>query len=216
MSEATRICEYCKQPINVEYYNDTFVIHGTRFAHVDCFIKYKISLKRNALTFEEAEEEVKNLKEFTKQNLSSRTIIRKLTDFIMETYDFISIPSAFYTKLNTIINGTHPKVTRPVPAEDLLDMWQRKVNYLNKLHLRLEDKGKDIKDISRVYYDMAVLLGQYNSYLDWKHSQEEEKQKLKQSIKDQIEKNNCQVIKNKNIEIKQNTKFDIVDILDEI
>ena len=59
---------------------------------------------------------------------------QKITDWIFENYDVIIIPKYFYIKLDNIFHGTLKNMSRPIPAADLLDMWKRKMNYLNEIN----------------------------------------------------------------------------------
>lgn len=177
----TRLCVFCKEPIYIESDDNTYVydkefLHG--YAHKHCFIDKKTSLKRNKWTVEECNEWLDAAAHKTK----ARVTQRYLTDWIFKTYDISFLPPYFYTKLSSIIDGSNEKVSRPIPVGDILDMWQRKIDYLDKVAATNKDKGKLIEGASRVNYDLSILLSKYDSYLAWKEATEAENKKVVQSI----------------------------------
>lgn len=177
----TRLCVFCKEPIHIEAEDNTYVydkdmLHG--YAHKRCFIEKKTSQKRNKWTMEQCNDWLEAVGQKTKSKITQRY----LTDWIFKTYDISFLPPYFYNKLASIIDGSNEKVSRPIPVEDILDMWQRKIEYLNKVAARNKDKGKLIEGASRVNYDLSILLSKYDSYLAWKESAEAENKKVLQSI----------------------------------
>lgn len=100
-----------------------------------------------------------------------KVTMKQVTDFIFEQYDITFLPKHFYMQLAKIPKGEYKGLNQSIPFEDLLDMWQRKMPYLQKVYHKNCDKGKKMDGIGRIMYDLAILLGKYDSYLEWKSSQ---------------------------------------------
>ncbi len=47
--------------------------------------------------------------------------------------------------LDKVYKGTYKNLTKPVPVDDLWDMWQRKMPYLLKVYDRNKRMGKTIE-----------------------------------------------------------------------
>lgn len=78
-------------------------------------------------------------------------------------------------QLAKIPKGNYKGQGKPIPFEDLLDMWERKMPYLTRTYQKNCDKGKRIDGIARVMYDLAILMSKYDSYLEWKSMNETQK-----------------------------------------
>ena len=118
--------------------------------------------------------------------LEPRLLEDKVYRFILDNYNYIgSVPAYVFTKLKSIYKGTYRGLAKPIPPSDLLDMWKRQMKYLKKNRTFLIQKGTMDKDnpTHQVNYDLAVLVGKYDSYLRWK-----EKQKLNEVDKKNNEK----------------------------
>ena len=115
----------------------------------------------------------------------------------------------------SVYKGTYKNLNRPVPPEDLLDMWQQKKKYLLRQAENNRKKGKDINGISLVYYDLAILLGKYDAYLKWK-----EQQKLAQADAEEQRVKNIEFVGYRDVlpqrQKKENNTIDISSMLDEI
>lgn len=149
-----------------------------------------------------------------KQTKSQERSIRlQLSDFIYKEYSVSFLPKHFFINLDKVYKGTYKNLTKPVPVEDLLDMWQQKIDYLNKVAEQNRHKGKKIEGMARINYDLAILLSKYDSYCEWKARKDAEKQDLKQSMTSQTIKITNQIIP-KSVAI--NNDSDISSIIDEI
>lgn len=100
---------------------------------------------------------------------------KQVTDFIFQQYDISFLPKHFYMQLAKIPKGTYKGQGKPIPFDDLLDMWERKMPYLNKTYQKNCDKGKRMDGIARVMYDLAILMSRYDKYLEWKTMNETNK-----------------------------------------
>ena len=148
------------------------------------------------------------------QDKKTEHIRLQFTDWLYRTYEVSFLPKYFFINLDKVYKGTYKNLNKPVPVEDLWDMWQRKMPYLLKVYDKNKRSGKDMNGISRINYDMAIILSKYDSYLEWREQQ-------KQAQMEEIAKKGTHIdynkVPNNNINT-QNTddKIDIDSILDEI
>lgn len=103
---------------------------------------------------------------------------RTVTDWIFQNYEITLLPKYFYMNLSKIAKGKYKGLAKPVPWADLLDMWQRKWSYLEKVHIKNEQQGKRLEGMARINYDLAIVLSKYDSYLAWKAECEAEQKKI--------------------------------------
>lgn len=138
-----------------------------------------------------------------------------LYKFIVNTYELSVVPPSIFHKLAAIYSGTYKGMTVKITPNELLDMWKRKLNYLNRIYDKKVSTGNTFEKAGRVNYDLSVLISKYDSYLEWKEQQE-----ILERDNNEIHK---KILKNVNLQniSKQNSKKnikseDIDDLLDEI
>lgn len=148
-----------------------------------------------------------------KTKAKERDIRLQLSDFIYKEYNVSFLPKHFFINLDKVYKGTYKNLTKPVSVEDLFDMWQQKMNYLNKVAEQNRQKGKNIEGMARINYDLAILLSKYDSYCEWKTRKEAEKQELKQSMTSQTVKITNRIVPKSAV---INNDSDISSIIDEI
>ncbi len=135
----------------------------------------------------------------------------QFTDWLYRQYEVSFLPKYFFMNLDKVYKGTYKNLTKPVPVDDLWDMWQRKMPYLLKVYDKNKRSGKIMEGVSRINYDLAIVLSKYDSYLAWKDQQ---MQALAQN-----ESNTSQSIDYKKMAsspIRKNSEIDINEIIDEI
>lgn len=144
-----------------------------------------------------------------------KTAASELYDFISDMYSLTYLPKYFFSFMASVYKGTYKNLNRPVPPEDLLDMWKQKKKYLLRQAENNRKKGKDINGISLVYYDLAILLGKYDAYLKWK-----EQQKLAQADAEEQRVKNIEFVGYRDVlsqrQKKEDNTIDISSMLDEI
>lgn len=231
MKEVKKKCFCCKKDIVVHNIDDELIYYDKHYMHVNCFLNWcnekKTPKRKNALlnieTYkQEAYKEIKSL--FDSKNISENKIfqfnqqatyeIKKWFDgsdlctFIKQAYDIKIVP---WQKIKKVIDGDDKN--DGIPIEDLLDMWDRKLDWLNSIAEKKKIKTSMTSE-QRVLYDLAVLRNKYDSYLKWK-----EKQKILE-IENKNEK--VQILVTKDIiNTKQNVKEhenldDISNLVDDI
>lgn len=222
MTKKIRKCYFCKQDIDTsDASNGFFFFEKAKIrvcAHKDCYIDYHTSNKRkNPMTKEQCEEFI--LAETNKPEPAKKprekTVKDELYDFISDMYGITYLPKYFFSFMASVYKGTYKNLNRPVPPEDLLDMWKQKKKYLLRQAEYNKKKGKDISGIGQVYYDLAILLGKYDAYLKWK-----EQQKLAQVDAEEQRIKNIEFVGYKDVSpqrpSKKNNIVDISSMLDEI
>ena len=148
------------------------------------------------------------------QDKKTESIRLKFTDWLYQEYEISFLPKYFFINLDKVYKGTYKNLTKPVPVEDLWDMWKRKMPYLQKVNDKNIRMGKKIDGMARINYDMAIVLSKYDSYLEWKEQQQqallEESRKKEQTVDYDKVYNNAQPVS------KKNTQLNIDSIIDEI
>jgi hypothetical protein len=143
--------------------------------------------------------------------------VSAVIQFIYENYGVSAISKLVFMRLASVYDGTFPGLNVEIPATDLIDMWRRRANYLNKIANQNATKGKVMEGNARILYDISVLVNQYDSYLKWKREQQILSQE-KNVPAQQTQKINFDLIERqgKAQESAASTKDEIDSILDEI
>lgn len=228
----TRKCNICKNLIDIsESSSDDYFFKQTgkvrTFFHSQCYIEQQTHRKRKPLTEEECafyisqiKTENEILKSEEKKTQEKRLMKDQLYNFISDMYDISFFPKFFYIKMDSVYKGEYKGLKKPVPPEHLLDMWEQKKSYLLKVHERNRTHGKEFDGLQRVYYDLAILLSKYDSYLNWKDKQENVHMNRIERERNVVDFNNQKIV-SKNIpsnKAKNNVEnnIDINSILDDI
>ena len=230
----TRKCNICKKLINVsESSSDDYFFKQTgkvrTFFHSQCYMEQQTHKKRKPLTEEECafcisqiKTENEILKSEEKKTQEKRLVKDQLYNFISDMYDISFFPKFFYVKMDSVYKGEYKGLKKPVPPEHLLDMWEQKKSYLLKVYERNHTHGKEIDGLQRVYYDLAILLSKYDSYLSWKDKQENVQMDEQERKRHAVDFNNQKVVSRNipnNNKVRNNVgnnNIDINSILDDI
>ena len=220
MRAITRKCSICKEPIYINDTNEDFFItlknETKSYTHTNCYIEKQTTKKRSPKTVEECQEYIEQCRQNTKVIEKKKSTKNELYEFLFDMYDISYFPQYFYIKMDSVYKGTMKNLNKPVPPEDLLDMWKQKRNYLDKVAEQNRKKGNEISGVNRVNYDLAILLSKYDSYLKWKEQQKIAIAELDESKKRSIEKiEYTDVVRPKRAGT-SNNKVDINSMLDEI
>lgn len=208
MDNQTRKCKYCSRLIQTK--SDSFINWKGGYYHSDCFIRRQTSLKKGAWTYEQAKNELDRLEKETLRKINLKKQKDNLIDFLSTYYEICYFPKYFFIKLESIYNGTFHGLTRPVSPSDLLEMWQTKIDYLNRVYSKNCNTGKKIEGIQRINYDLAILLSRYDKFLDWKEQQRFQNQIM---LKEKQQEPSYIISEFHTVGEKENS---IEDILDEI
>lgn len=232
MDSITRKCNLCKKDIDITDGNEDFfcTVSGvktkvTKYMHSECYIKYATNLKRNKKTIDECNDYIKKCKteniEYERKDKEKIREYKKrcaLYDYLFDFYGISFFPKSFYTRMDSVFKGEYKGLNREISPTDLLEMWQQKKSYLQAVAEKNSKTGNEISGMSHIYYDLAILLSKYDSYLKWKEKQKNalvDKEKREEDSKEFISFN--RVVKNqKDIHSKNSSGININSILDEI
>lgn len=191
-----RICGKCKETIYISYENiDKVIYYGKRTYHRDCFIEVckkrmahrreDISVKWTEIYNNLPQIEISSYKHFETELKKNAVYL-----YMKEAYDVTIVPTYVWQKLAGIYNGSFT-LSSGIPPEHLLDMWQRKMGFLNKVAEQNASKGKEMDVGQRISYDLSILVNKYDSYLRWL-----EKQKILAAENEAYKQNNTILVKN--------------------
>lgn len=170
-----RKCRYCdsKGEKTIDERFDDFVVIKTKtsrkYYHKKCFYEYvesnkKIKDKNKYISEIEIENEIE------KQRIKSRS---KLLSFMYDYYDTTIITAYIINKIDDIFYGKRKNFNDVITYEELLLMYKKKGNYLNKIAIQKKNKGMGFKSLqNRISYDLGVLVNMYPSFKAWKKKQE--------------------------------------------
>ena len=228
--KTTRKCSICRNEFDTK---KTEYIKDKTFMELDCYINKqlkkgidietinkKIEILKESMRIEEELKKQKEIERESKKLLAKQNEIDRnknkedFLQYIREEYDISNFSKMFYIKVAEINNGTYKGMNEGISYEDLLFMFKRKQQYLNKINERNKSIGKSIKGISRVNYDLAVIIGMYDEYKEWKR-----KKSILQSneeVKKEESNNTIKIDYNAINSIKSNDEDDILDILNDI
>lgn len=237
MSGIKKKCAYCKKDIIINSPDDNVIYYDGRYYDINCFIEKCSSMKtpkwKTALQYietykEDARIQIEKLFKSKKADLTNIDKYKKdaqknikrifaesdVNAFLREQYNVVNVP---WYQISQVYSGKYKNLTRPIPPEDLLDMWRQKINTLNKIAQRNKQKGNEITGDKRIVYDLAILVNKYDGYLMWKEKQKialVEQEEKKEQKQDTINYENI------NTTIRQPLKnkggININEILDEI
>jgi hypothetical protein len=169
MIQTTKKCNRCKEIIVLDDFD--FVKDKEKYYHFECYIIKLTTQKREQQEEPEARKNAELLRNESRKNIKVIMAKDKLYKWLQRTYDVVSLPSYFFVKMDSVYNGTYKNLTEGICAEDLLDMWQRKIDYLNKTASWKNSRGEKIEDLNRIWYDLAILMTKFGSYKKWKEEQ---------------------------------------------
>ena len=149
-----RKCAFCNGEIQVDLpYSKKYVYYKpkNKWYHADCFTAVTTPRILNGDWFHKTELCVKQ--EVPKDNIDK---------LFKKHYGVSYIPKYIYIKLDSIYKGTLKGLAQPIPPIELLDILERKQDYIDKC---LSSKG--ITDVPAINYALAVAIGSYKSYKEW-------------------------------------------------
>ena len=139
----------------------------------------------------------------------------QFTDWLYEQYNVSFLPKHFFMQLQDVYKGKYKGLNKPVPVEDLWDMWKRKMPKLLQIYDKNKRMGKDMDGYLRIRYDLAIILSKYDNYLQWKEEQKQANAEAQEQSTQTIDYNRI-TVKSKNDKIDKKKPFDINDIIDDI
>lgn len=178
------VCAYCGNEIFVNNHTIYDLIrYDNKNYHKQCFQECceKKSVKKGAY----AQKWADALQHYNDIVLESLTFYENkvtrdtLNKFLQEEYGLAIIPSNFWQRIADLNTGKYKQIGTKVPTSDILEMWQIQIKKLNAIAEYNKAHGKTMTKESRLIYDLAILIGKYNGFLEWK-----ERQKILQANKE--------------------------------
>lgn len=216
----SRKCVFCQMPIFLDRNNlDDIVLYKNEYYHKQHFLDMcneKINSPRTKkIKWQELIEDVNKYAKDARDKTSDFLDKDEVYKFILDTYDMTIVPANIFHKLAAIYSGSFKGMSINIPPCDLLDMWKRKINFLNKLYEKRKSTGNVMDKAGRVNYDLSVLINKYDSYLEWKEQQEIlEKSSQQQSSQNIIE---YSIVKMKSVDgTENNSNKEMSDLVDDI
>lgn len=151
--------------------------------HLDCYKNKLIDDFGDSIGLLKFEEKIKKEKE--KENLKiereknkiykekeNKENKNQLIEWLVINYN-VSLTKLFFIKLTNINNGTYKGLKEGISYEDLLYMFKKKKNELDKIANQKKIKGQEFENnYNRLCFDLAVIVNKYDSYKKWKQKQE--------------------------------------------
>ena len=91
----------------------------------------------------------------------------QFTDWLYETYNVTDVPTHFFIRLASIYKGEYKGLKEPVDPLTLWDAWERKLPQLKQFHTTLFFQQKKLDNIGTLFYDLGIIMNQWDSYLAW-------------------------------------------------
>lgn len=166
-------CFYCKNIIDLtKIYDGSYVLNKNHYCHCACFIQYKTSLKKGTWTKEQSIKYLQPLKKKTENIVKKTYYLNRLFDWYCQFYGKRIIPVKSKQLINSIVNGQYKDVNIKIPTEDLFEMLAQNQEKLKQINYQLEIKnlhmGKDVTTEAMFAYDIAVVINDYDNYLEQK------------------------------------------------
>lgn len=217
-----RICFECGKPIEFNKDNIDEVIKFEKYCyHYDCFInacKRKIQKTNASPKWSKALESIDIIKEETKKYFNISDDLQKddLYQFLLSNYNIDEVPQYVFIKLQEVYSGKRKGLTCEIPPEDLLDMWKRKMNSLNKIRAKNIVLGKKMNVGQQINYDLSILVNKYDSYLKWKRKNKILEQDVNQIHKEILQTVDLDKLSKMALNQEKEDENDIDSLLEEI
>lgn len=183
MKKPTRKCRLCKDIIDVTNGEEDFFSITKQYKkknggagvtkeyyHTQCFFDYHTKEKKtHQMTEEECRELIGKYKAESEKTDKYEFTENQFHYFLMDMYSLNTLPKKFYQSLEAVYKGEYKKMKQPVSMEDLFDMWEKKKTYLLKTREQQRQRGNEIAPEGALYYDLTILIGKYDGYLEWKN-----------------------------------------------
>lgn len=171
MEGIKRKCQICdgKNEKSIDTETDDYVAikknDANLYYHTQCYQIYLMTKKK--MSEEESVLEIQRLKAIMAEQMEEMKYRDKLCRLIMDLYDISHLPKYFFIRLSEINNGTYKNIKEPISNFDLFEMYsnQKLIAKLGNIALK-----KGISKDRRLYWDLAIVLNEYEGYKKWKRN----------------------------------------------
>jgi hypothetical protein len=213
IKEILRKCQVCdstnEQSIDIKVDDYISVINGKsyKFYHTDC---YKKKLFEKGLDSTIIDQEIQYIKNLMIKNEVVSEVKDKFFYKIMDIYNLTILPKPYYLRTTSIVNGTYGKMKEPIGYLELFEMISNP-KFIAKLERIALEKNIKLENGGRLYWDLAIILNEYDNYKKAKIKQQQSGQYVEDEIIKQIRLMKTKTI----IKSKDNdTNINIYDLID--
>lgn len=184
-----RKCDECKRTLIIDRNNSSncIIFDGKAFCY-NCFIKSctrKAANPRTKKIWKEALEDLDSVVNETKSSIQKTYLRDDIFNYMLKMYDVTFIPSKIFTKLAAINDGTYVGLGKGIPLQEFFAMWkdcQTNLNEAARQYARRNNKTLD--GPNRINYDIAILVGKYDTWKARKKAAQVEKEQQIQKEKE--------------------------------
>lgn len=169
MKEIKRKCQICdgKNECSINIDVDDFIMvkkgQVSEYYHTQCYYIYLITKKK--MTEQESLLEIQRIKSLMIEEVEDKKYREKLCGLIMDLYNISFLPKYFFIRLSEINRGTYKNIKEAISNFELFEMYsnQKLIAKLEKVAIK-----KGIEKDNRLYWDLAIILGEFENYKKWK------------------------------------------------
>ena len=185
-----RKCDECKRTLVIDRNNSTncILFDGKAFCY-NCFIKSctrKAVNPRAKKVWREALEDLDRIESETKSSIQKTYLRDDIFNYMLKMYDVTFIPSKIFTKLAAIDDGTYVGLGRAIPLQEFFAMWKDYQTNLDETARQYAHRNNKTLDWpNRINYDIAILVGKYDT---WKAKKKAAQVEMEQQIQKEKER----------------------------
>lgn len=204
-------CMVCdeKGEKSIDTNSDDYIKVVSSYVHSDCYRVKLTTRRQNRLTESDAIVEIQRIKEIMDAEGNLAQLKDDFFRMLMDYYD-INLPSYFYQKIAEIVNGKRKGLKDSISYSELYEM------YSNEKMLRKLEKiafKKNMNDMgSRLFWDLGVMVNEYDKYKKSKSKKLHEDDTVKKLIEETERMKH--IITRKDVENNEEKEDESVDLGD--
>lgn len=217
MADSTvRKCDYCKESICIDRSNiHDILMFKNKYYHNKCFeahVHQKLAGKKPNKMWTEALDHIEEYENDAKEAIDFWFIRDDIYNHLLDNYDIVEVPGTVFTRIDAVITGTYGCKSRPIDYAEFVACWRDGQKTLNKINRNNKAAGKNITGVSRINYDLAIVI---KKFPQWKKRQEKLKAERIEIERMQREAVHINYDNMQRTEIKHEGLDDISALLDE-
>ena len=134
----------------------------------------------------EALDDLDRIESETKSSIQKTYLRDDIFNYMLKMYDVTFIPSKIFTKLAAIDDGTYVGLGRAIPLQEFFAMWKDYQTNLDEAARQyVHRNNKTLDGPNRINYDIAILVGKYDT---WKAKKKAAQVEMEQQIQKEKER----------------------------
>jgi hypothetical protein len=202
-----RKCGDCHKYITLEKELDNVAYKGKVLYHVDCLKKKMLSKKGSKLSVGDIDVLVEDLRLDGVSHVEELIYKRHLYGYLMQCYDVVDFSRRVYTKMEQIFLGNFKNMSKKIPPEHLLGMWQKQ-----RIRSILDKNFRALSHEDKFHYDLAIVIKEYPSYMEWLGKKITDDKKIAEQFTE--EKPDMKVISSQKVLIEEKVEEDLFSDID--